>query len=313
VPFQDATFVPVTFDAGSYTRAAITLPRKVQGRRARGGERSNGAARLWISGLEAVQRKLGIGTFLFAVDRLNRATLTGRIGGPIIEGAGLRSSTLPPGCPMRTRSLFALTAVVALTAPLPAHAQVEVDGGVIGGLYRPAGSFDVATIYWVPNAVTPQNWRGTARGVQLLVWPVRRLGAQVQAASASSETVAFNTPGAGIIEPRGMRVTTVSAQALVDLSPTRRLRLWIGGGGALVHHGGDIYEQFGPLTHTAMSFSGGIAVPLLWKLRATAGVSRTSYAFRIDMPEKLRGNGDVQQSGPQRDMLYQLGLVWAIH
>jgi alpha-N-arabinofuranosidase len=27
VPFQDATFVPVTFDAGSYTRGAITLPR----------------------------------------------------------------------------------------------------------------------------------------------------------------------------------------------------------------------------------------------------------------------------------------------
>jgi alpha-N-arabinofuranosidase len=27
VPFQDATFVPVTFDAGSYTHGAITLPR----------------------------------------------------------------------------------------------------------------------------------------------------------------------------------------------------------------------------------------------------------------------------------------------
>jgi alpha-N-arabinofuranosidase len=27
VPFQDATFVPVTFDAGSYTQGAITLPR----------------------------------------------------------------------------------------------------------------------------------------------------------------------------------------------------------------------------------------------------------------------------------------------
>jgi alpha-N-arabinofuranosidase len=27
VPFQDATFVPVTFDAGHYTHGAITLPR----------------------------------------------------------------------------------------------------------------------------------------------------------------------------------------------------------------------------------------------------------------------------------------------
>jgi alpha-L-arabinofuranosidase len=27
VPFQDATFVPVTFDAGSYTHGAVTLPR----------------------------------------------------------------------------------------------------------------------------------------------------------------------------------------------------------------------------------------------------------------------------------------------
>jgi alpha-N-arabinofuranosidase len=27
VPFQDATFVPVTFDAGTYTHGTITLPR----------------------------------------------------------------------------------------------------------------------------------------------------------------------------------------------------------------------------------------------------------------------------------------------
>src|SRR6185503_20115306 len=27
VPFQDATFVPVTFDAGTYTQGEITLPR----------------------------------------------------------------------------------------------------------------------------------------------------------------------------------------------------------------------------------------------------------------------------------------------
>ena len=27
VPFQDATFVPVTFDAGTYTHGDITLPR----------------------------------------------------------------------------------------------------------------------------------------------------------------------------------------------------------------------------------------------------------------------------------------------
>ena len=27
VPFQDATFVPVAFDAGRYTHGAITLPR----------------------------------------------------------------------------------------------------------------------------------------------------------------------------------------------------------------------------------------------------------------------------------------------
>jgi alpha-N-arabinofuranosidase len=43
VPFQDATFVPVTFDAGRYTRGDITLPR-VDALAAR-----DTAGRLWLS------------------------------------------------------------------------------------------------------------------------------------------------------------------------------------------------------------------------------------------------------------------------
>jgi alpha-N-arabinofuranosidase len=43
VPFQDATFVPVAFDAGAYTHGDITLPR-VDAIAAR-----DGAGRLWLA------------------------------------------------------------------------------------------------------------------------------------------------------------------------------------------------------------------------------------------------------------------------
>jgi alpha-L-arabinofuranosidase len=98
VPFQDATFVPVAFDAGSYVRGEITLPR-VDALAAR-----DKAGRLWLS--------------VTNLDPNRPVTIDAELAGVTAKSAAGETLTAPAVDSVNT---FASPAVVA---PKPIAAKV---------------------------------------------------------------------------------------------------------------------------------------------------------------------------------------------
>ncbi len=103
VPFQDATFVPVAFDAGSYTRGSVTLPH-----------------------LDAIAAKKADGKLLLAITNLDAekpATIDAHIEGMAAKSATAETLTAP--------AVDAVNTFNAPNAVVPKPAVVKVQNGEI--------------------------------------------------------------------------------------------------------------------------------------------------------------------------------------
>jgi alpha-N-arabinofuranosidase len=101
VPFQDATFVPVTFDAGTYTHGTITLPR-----------------------IDAIAAKDASGTLWLALTNLDPARpidITTRLAGIKAKSAAGETLTAPA-----VDSVNTFAAPKSVT-PKPISAKVQGD------------------------------------------------------------------------------------------------------------------------------------------------------------------------------------------
>ena len=103
VPFQDATFVPVTFDAGTYTQGSVTLPR-VDAIAAR-----DAAGALWLA--------------VTNVDPTRSATITASVAGLTVRSAAGQTLTAPRVDSVNTFEAPATVATKAIAA--------QVQGGTV--------------------------------------------------------------------------------------------------------------------------------------------------------------------------------------
>lgn len=210
---------------------------------------------------------------------------------------------------MSGRSVLMVVApVVVVAAPL--RAQLTFDAGPTLGYYRPTGHFEAASVHLTSLPLRPADLSGPAWGGEARLWLDRRIGVQLQAATASSTIGEVLTPG-GVSPPTRARVLTVTVQGLWNLSPApERYRFWLGAGTGLVRHGGDAYADHGSPIDVAGVLGVGAAAHVVSRLRVTGGVSALLYTFDLEMPPDLRSNPGSLQRGFQRDVQLHFGLSW---
>jgi len=210
------------------------------------------------------------------------------------------------------RLLMMIAAWWAVTAE-PAGGQVQIELGPMLGHYRPVGHFDEASVYSTSLPSKPAELAGTALGGEVRVWVNERFGLQIQAGVASSTIGPVMAPG-GPRGPTPAQVLTVAVQGLYR--PTLILgsiSAWLGAGCGLVRHGGEAYERHGSPTDLAGVVGVGGTVPVIGRLRATAGLTGILYPFKVPMPPRLRGNPGPLQHGLRKDLLLHVGLNWRWH
>lgn len=204
---------------------------------------------------------------------------------------------------VRPSILIALALVAVLAAP--ATAQTRYDIGPLLGLYAPIGNFRPTPYYTTILPNSPSDLTGLAWGGQGRIWFTRRFGVQLQVASASSTVGGGCTPG-GCFSGRPARVLTASAQGLyTSSSPPQRVRVWLGAGAGLVHHGGAAYAPFSSPLQFATALGIGSAISLGGHVTASLGV--TTLLYYIDVSDST---GTSLEHGFQVDPLIHAGLSW---
>ena len=210
-------------------------------------------------------------------------------------------------------------AVLAFGAfPLRAQASIELAPSV--GYYRPTANFGKTqeTATWLP--AKPSDLSGIALGVDARLWFHNRVGVQLQLSVAYS-TIHFDdstpaqTGAQGSSSPfhsLGAQVQIVTAQVVSNLaSPEQHYRVWVSGGPAVVHHGGDAYSFDPTFTSTAdvgAALGFGADIPLGNRLRTTFGVESLLYSLHVD-------NSDDKHSlerGFQTDLMLHAGVSWSV-
>lgn len=204
----------------------------------------------------------------------------------------------------------------SLLVSSPASAQTTIEAGPLFGFYRPTGRFEAATAttpaYATALPVRPAELSGPAWGAEARIWVGARIGVQLQATAASSTISDVTRAAAGTRELTSARVSTVTAQALYNVSPTpNRYRLWLSAGGGVVRHEGTAYSDYGSPIDFAGVFGAGATVPIKGGLRATAGASASLYPFDVRVPADPALDAGTLQHGFQRDFLLHLGLSWS--
>jgi hypothetical protein len=192
----------------------------------------------------------------------------------------------------------------------PLSAQLSVDLGPMLAYYRPVGQFDEASIYSTSLPRHPADLSSGAYGAEARLWIRRRLGVQVQAATASSRIRKGWTP-LGEVGPTPARVLSLSAQGLYAFLPhDKRYSAWFSGGFGYVHHGGKAYEPYDSTTDLAAVLGVGGTVGIRGPLRASGGLGILLYPFDVPMPDELRLNPGSMQHGFQEDILMHIGVSW---
>jgi hypothetical protein len=148
---------------------------------------------------------------------------------------------------------------------------------------------------------------GLAWGAQGRLWVTRRVGLQLQIASASSSVGGGTTP-VGVLTPTPVRVMTGTAQVLFDLHPAGATRLWVSSGVGLVRHGGLAYARYGSPTQATGVLGLGSSIPLHRHLKVSLGLTTLLYSFTL-----RDSAATAVERGFQVDALAHLGLVWALH
>jgi hypothetical protein len=128
---------------------------------------------------------------------------------------------------------------VACSVPRAAAAQTQWEFGLYVGGYRPT------SILASGAGVTLKQQGGTTVGIRMTKWWSGRLGIEGTVANAPS---ALWSSLRGLTYPA--QVLTVSAKALLQVTPPARAALHVGGGLGLVGHSGDAYPPWyvGPTT-----------------------------------------------------------------
>jgi|SRR5882762_719929 len=206
---------------------------------------------------------------------------------------------------MQMHSSLVRIAILALAICVPSRvvSQTRVEGGLLVGLYSPAGTFQPAPYYStaLPNA--PSALTGAAMGGQGRIWFSRRLGLQVQVAWASSRVGGGSTP-AGTAPSTPASVLTSSVQALFALShSSQRIQLWLSAGPGLVRHGGEAYARYGSPVQLATTLGFGSAIAMGSHLGVNLGA--TTFLYNIDVADSA---GTSLEHGFQVDPLFHLGL-----
>lgn len=211
---------------------------------------------------------------------------------------------------LRISLLATLAGVALIAAPLQAQTSFEV--GPLFGYYLPTGSFESASVYSTALPRKPSDLAGFAWGGEARAWFGGRLGVAAQSFIASSDVGGGVTP-AGVLGATSARVLTFTVQGLLDLSPaSERYRLWLGAGPGLVRHEGDAYAPYGSPTDLAGTVGAGVNLPIFSDLSVTAGASALFYMLDVPMPLMLQENPGSLERGFQTDLLFRLGLSWAM-
>ena len=205
-------------------------------------------------------------------------------------------------CRLLVPVLVALSCTVGLARPCAAQDRLEI--GPLLGLYAPLGSFQPAPYYSTALPTGPGDMSALAVGAQARFWFRGRLGLQLQAAEASSNVGGGNTPG-GVSPPSTVHILTGTVQALYNLHPWGRTRLWISGGAGLIRHGGTAYAPYGSPSRAAGVLGLGTSLPLTKHLRGELGLTTLLYSFDLQ-----DSTATSIEHGFQVDPVASLGFTW---
>ncbi len=160
---------------------------------------------------------------------------------------------MPARPPVRAVRCALLSAASGLLFAVAGQAQLEVAPYV--GLYRPTTILGSGDGVPADAGDTVKHQRSVTVGLRVTKWWPGRLGFEGRIGYAPSSLSSNIMSNSGALPTAGTsvysaHVWTISAEALVRLTPpTRRARLYVGGGVGVVGHGGLAYEN-------SMSYSG---------------------------------------------------------
>lgn len=202
--------------------------------------------------------------------------------------------------------------VMIVAMPGKADAQTSIEFGPRIGYYRPAGSYEAASVYSTALPRSPKDLRGTAWGGEARAWFGNRVGADVGVSFAGSTLPSIATPN-GPSPTTPATVTTFTVQGLFSLAgaPTRH-QVWLSAGAGVIHHGGKAYDRHGGLTDIGPLLGAGARARITQRFHATFGLAVLTYQFDLPMPPELSGNPGSLQRGRQVDMLMHMGITWML-
>ena len=224
--------------------------------------------------------------------------------------ARLPRVSTPTPTAMDTHFRQRLTVVaLALAAAAPARAQLGIELGLITGPYSPLGYYR-EPFFGVGTPETPSQNGGFAVGAAGRVWLTDRLGLQLQASTSSASLAVGATPAGGAAQsPLSIHVTSVTAEAVLDLAPEAwHVPLRLGLGGGVIHHAGIPWDRFGAPTNAVAAVSLGSSIQIDRRLAVDVGVSSLWYGFHVNADFDHR----FYVRGFQADVTPHVGLMFAV-
>ena len=222
------------------------------------------------------------------------------------------SNTITSRSCVGCRILF--VGATALTAP-PLAAQGQVDLAPYVGVYVPTASLTPAQLLKQTTSVS--------LGSRLTMWLPGRMAIEFTVNYAPSDVTGIGAYSGAYRGPSAAHVMAGSAKALVRLgSPDAAAAFHVGGGLAIVDHGGPAYN-YGDLQSGSASFGGIVAGGATFRLASLAmRLDAEDYVFiahfQCSYNYQARGvcaavnlAGNNSSSKLQNDLVLSLGL--AIH
>jgi hypothetical protein len=203
--------------------------------------------------------------------------------------------------------------MLAAAAASPATAQMKLEVAATIGQYAPFGDFAPATVHSTGLPRSPSDLSGVALGGELRLWIAPRFGFALTGTTVSSTLGSpSNNPNSPFPDPHSpvgtsARVSTASAALLYQVTNSdHRARIWLEAGGAVVRHGGAVYEPFG----SPVNFGGiaGVASAIRLPRPLSLELGVRTLVYRMNMHGTAATDPRLLERGTQADAQFYTGL-----